>query len=123
MVPADKTGSEYVLTLGQFMGIIPFKGWDKIYPNVGWPQGVDEKMVERDTALGVTVRLLRIRGGRKSPPFVIRANTHLAVLSGSVQIAPLNGPTTTLTKKQYAFIPNGLAITLTNPKEYTGIYK
>ncbi|MSV27577.1 MAG: hypothetical protein EXQ52_02365 [Bryobacterales bacterium] len=123
MVPADKTGSEYVLTLGQFMGIIPFKGWDKLYPNVGWPQGVDEKFVERDAALGVTVRLIRIRGGRKTPPFMIRANTHLAVLSGSVQIAPLNGTTTTLTRKQYAFVPNGFAITLTNPKEYTGIYK
>ncbi len=123
MVPPDLTGNEYVLTLGQFMGIIPFKGWDKLYPNVGWPQGIDEKMVERDTALGATVRLIRIRGGRKTPPFIIRANTHLAVLSGSVQITPLNGTTTTLTKKQYAFVPNGFAITLQNPKEYTGIYK
>ena len=120
MVPADLTGSEYVLTLGQFLGIIPFKGWDKLYPGVGWPQGIDEKFVERDATQGSTIRVLRIRGGRKTPPFMIRANTHVAVLSGSVQIAPVNGAAVTLTAKQYAFVPNGFAITLSNPKAYTG---
>jgi len=120
MVPANLTGSEYVLTLGQFLGIIPFKGWDKLYPGVGWPQGVDEKFIERDATLGSTIRVLRIRGGRKTPPFLIRANTHVAVLSGSVQIAPVNGAAVTLTAKQYAFIPNGFAVTMSNPKVYTG---
>jgi len=119
-VPANLTGSEYVLTLGQFLGIIPFRGWDKLYPAGNWPQGIDEKFIERDAALGVTVRVLRIRGGRKTPPFIIRANTHIAVLSGSVQIAPVGGAAVTLGTKQYAFVPNGFAVTLSNPKAYTG---
>ncbi len=119
-VPRGTTGSEYVLTLGQFLGIIAFKGWDLLYPNVGWPQGIDEKLIERDAAAGTTIRAIRIRAGRTTPPFIIRANTHLAVLSGSVQITPLNGATQTLTTRQYAFVPNGFAITLSNPKAYTG---
>lgn len=119
-VGAGSTGNEYVLSIGNFLGIIPFKAWSKLYPTGNWPQGIDEKFIERDTVQGSTIRVLRIRGGRKTPPFLIRANTHLAVLSGSVQVAPVGGQPVTLTAKQYAFVPNGFAITLNNPKAYTG---
>jgi hypothetical protein len=119
LTPAGITGSEYVLQLGQFVALIPWIGLDQIYGS-GWPQGVDQRLIEQDNALGSTVRMIRLRPGRQTPPFVIRANTHLAVLQGSVQIRPTNGPARTLTAKQYAFIPNGFAISLANPVTYSG---
>jgi hypothetical protein len=119
-VPPGDTGNEFVLDLGKFLGILPWVGMEKIYPGVGWPFGIDQKLIERDDTLGTTARLFRLRGGRKTPTFVIRANTHLAVLSGSVQIIPPNGTPVTLTRHQYAFIPSGFAIVLSNPKQYTG---
>ena len=118
-VPAGQTGSEFVLDLGKFLGILPWRGLEYIYDRA-WPQGIDEKMIERDNTLGITSRVFRLRGGRKTPTFVIRANTHLAVLSGSVQVIPANGAPVTLSRHQYAFIPSGFAIVLSNPRQYTG---
>jgi hypothetical protein len=120
ITPADITGSEYVLQLGQFGALIPWVGLNKTYPGAGWPQGIDTRLIERDVALGSTVRMIRLRPGRQTPPFVIRANTHLAVLQGSVQIRPVNGAPIVLKPKQYAFVPNGFAITLANPVTYDG---
>ena len=118
--PPGLTGSEYVLTLGQFDALIPWVGWRVSYPNAGWPFGIDARLVEQDSALNATVRMIRLRPGIKTPAFRINANTHIAVLQGSVQITPNNGATTTLTQSQYVFIPNGFAITLYNPVPYTG---
>jgi hypothetical protein len=118
--PPGLTGSEYVLTLGQFDALIPWVGWRVSYPNAGWPFGVDARLIEQDSALNATVRMIRLRPGMKTPAFRINANTHIAVLQGSVQITPNNGATTTLTQSQYAFVPNGFAITLYNPVPYTG---
>jgi hypothetical protein len=117
--PSGKTGSEYVLDLGSFIGILRWVGFQNLYGS-GWPQGIDSKMIEQDTALGSTARLIRLRPGRTTPPFLIRANTHLAVLSGRVEITPTNGTTRVLTARQYAFIPNGFAIVLSNPAKYSG---
>ncbi len=116
--PPGLTGSEYVLQLGQFLGLIPWVGLSQLYPNTGWEEGIDQKLIDEDTSLGATVRLIRLRPGRKTPIFRIAANTHLAVLSGSVQIAPPNGPGTTLNRFNYAFVPNNFAITLSNPKQF-----
>jgi hypothetical protein len=119
ITPAGITGSEYVLQLGQFAALVPWLGFNDLY-GAGWPQGIDQRLLDFDSALGSTVRMIRLRPGRQTPPFVIRANTHLAVLQGSVQIKPLNGAAVTLTPKTYAFIPNGFAITLANPVTYSG---
>ena len=118
--PPGLTGSEYVLTLGQFGALIPWVELKDTYPGAGWPQGIDTRLVDQDSALGSTIRMIRLRPGRQTPPFVIRANTHLAVLQGSVTIRPTNGTARVLSKNQYAFIPNGFAITLSNPVVYTG---
>jgi hypothetical protein len=119
--PPGLTGSEYVLSLGQFDTLIPWVGWYITYPNVGWPEGIDARLIDSDSSVNATVRMIRLRPGKKTPPFLINANTHIAVLQGSVQITPTNnGTTTTLTQFQYAFIPNGFAITLSNPIPYTG---
>lgn len=118
IVPPGMTGSEYVLTLGDFLGILPWESLRQAYPGAGWSPGIDMKVVEEDTELGSTARILRLRPGRRTPPFRIAANTHIAVLSGSVQIEPMNGSPVTLEKFDYAFIPNGFAITLLNPKRF-----
>lgn len=118
-VPAGFTGSEYVLQLGQFAALVPWIQFKDLYGS-GWPQGVDQRLLDTDTALGSTVRMIRLRPGRTTPPFVIRANTHLAVLQGSVQLKPTSGNAVTLGPKMYAFIPNGFAITLSNPVPYSG---
>jgi hypothetical protein len=119
LTPAGITGSEYVLQLGQFVALIPWIGLNQIY-GAGWPQGIDQRMIEQDNSLGSTVRMFRLRPGRQTPTFVIRANTHVAVLQGSIDIVPANGTARTLTPKQYAFIPNGFAISLANPVTYNG---
>ena len=119
ITPPGFTGSEYVLQLGQFAALVPWLGFNDLY-GAGWPQGIDQRLFDTDTALGSSVRMIRLRPGRQTPPFVIRANTHLAVLQGSVQIKPANGAAVTLTPKMYAFIPNGFAISLANPVTYSG---
>jgi hypothetical protein len=119
ITPAGITGSEYVLQLGQFAALVPWLGFNDIY-GAGWPQGVDQRLLEQDNLLGSTVRMIRLRPGRQTPAFVIRANTHLAVLQGSVQVRPTSGAAVTLTSKMYAFIPNGFAISLANPVTYSG---
>ena len=121
IVPPGLTGSEYVLSIGSFDALIPWVGFYQTYPNAGWPQGIDARTIESDSALGATVRMIRLRPGKTTPAFKIGANTHLAVLSGSVQIIPSGGGTpVTLKANQYAFIPNGFAVSLSNPIPYTG---
>ncbi|HVY95237.1 MAG TPA: hypothetical protein VHA14_20900 [Bryobacteraceae bacterium] len=119
--PPGKDGSQYVLSIGTFDALVQWIGWNVTYPNVGWPWGIDARTIDTDSALGSTVRMLRLRPGIKTPTFKISGNTHLAVLSGSVVITPSNGgKPVTLTKFQYAFIPNGYAVSLGNPIPYTG---
>ncbi len=118
LVPPGLTGSEYVLTLGQFLGIVPWEGLRRLYPGVGWSPGIDVKLVEEDAELGSTARIVRLRAGRVTPPFRIAANTHIVVLSGSVQIAPVNGSAESLQRFDYAFVPNGFAVTLQNPRRF-----
>ena len=118
ITPRGLTGSEFVLELGQFMGLIPWVGLNQIYPGVGWQQGIDQRMIERDLALGSTVRMIRLRPGRRTPTFRVAANSHIAVLSGSVQIAPSRGASTVMNKFHYAFVPNNFAITISNPRVF-----
>jgi hypothetical protein len=120
ITPAGFTGSEYVLQLGLFGALVRWIGLNQIYPDAGWPQGIDQRLIDVDQALGSTVRMIRLRPGRQTPPFLIRANTHIAVLQGSVQVKPVNGAAVTLKAKQYAYVPNGFAVTLANPVTYSG---
>jgi hypothetical protein len=118
--PPGDDGMQYVLSLGSFDTLTPWVGWYLMYPNAGWPEGIDDRVIDSDSTLGATVQMIRLRPGKVTPTFMIKANTHLAVLSGSVQITPAGGKTVTLTQNQYAFIPNGFAISLSNPIPYTG---
>jgi hypothetical protein len=120
-VPPPGVGSaDYIISLGVFPALIPWQGFDRTFPGVGWQQGTDMKQLERDNSLNVTVRLIRLRPGRRTPPFSVDGNTHVLVLQGSVQIGPAGGTAQTLPSWQYAFVPPGYAITLSNPIAYAG---
>ena len=119
--PPGLTGIQYLLTLGKFLALIPWTGLNAAYPNQGWAQGVDQKIVDVDTSLGSTVQVIRLRPGRQTPAFKINANTHIGVLQGSITITPTGGGTpVTLTPFQYTFLPNGFGVTMSNPVPYTG---
>lgn len=119
-VPAGQIGIDYVVDLGKFVALQAWTSLRSVYPDQGWQDGIDQKLIEKNAALGITVREIRIRGGRQTPTFRLNANTHIAVLQGSVNIAPAGGNPTTLTQFQYSFVPNNYAITLSNPKKYEG---
>lgn len=118
--PPGLTGEDYVVQLGKFLALTPWVLLQDTYPGAGWPEGIDAKLVDQDASLGTTARVVRLRPGKTTPAFRLNANTHVAVLSGSVQIAPVNGTAVTMKPFQYAFLPNNFAITLSNPVPYTG---
>jgi hypothetical protein len=118
--PAGESGADYIISLGVFPALIPWQGLNLTVPNSGWQQGTDMKQLERDNSLNTTTRLIRLRPGRQTPPFSFDGNTHIVVLQGSVQISPAGGTAQMLTTWQYAFVPPGYAITLSNPAVYAG---
>jgi len=121
ITPAGLTGSEYVLSLGTPVALLPWVGLNFTYPGQGWKQGTDIRPIEQDGVAGTVIRMIRLRPGKVTPAFTFTGNTHLAVLQGSVTLTPTSGaPASTLTKFQYAFIPNGYSIVLSNPAVYSG---
>ncbi len=118
--PAGESGADYIVSLGVFPALVPWQGLNVTFPNSGWQQGTDAKTLERDNSLNTTVRLIRLRPGRQTPPFSLDGNTHILVLQGSVQIGPAGGTAQTLPSWQYAFVPPGYAISLYNPIAYAG---
>lgn len=118
--PPGVSGPDYIVSLGKFPALTPWSGLQKLFPNSGWVQGTDLKVMETDTTLSTTARFVRIRPGRTTPPFSIDGNTHIVVMQGSVQIAPAGGAPQTVPTLNYAFVPPGYAITLSNPAVYAG---
>jgi hypothetical protein len=119
-VPPGLTGIEYQLTQARVPLFFFWKEMRKEYPGQSWPPGVFVKLIEEDVSIPSTVRLLRLRAGAKSPPFRIPARTHVFVLQGSVDIAPVGGATTHMEPHWHAYLPAGMWLTLANPKPYEG---
>ncbi len=118
VVPPGSNGIKFLLERGDFLGIIPWLSLRDLYPGAGWRPGIDLKLLEDDEDLGVTIRVLRLRPGRVTPWFRIAASTHLWVLSGGVMITPAGGPTREMRQNIYAFVPNSLAVQLSNPAQF-----
>lgn len=118
--PPGVSNADYIISLGVFPALIPWQGFDRTVPNSGWQPGTDTKTLERDDSLNTTARLIRLRPGRKTPPFSIDGNTHILVLQGNAEIGPAGGPAQPLPGWHYAFVPKGYAISLSNPVVYTG---
>jgi hypothetical protein len=118
--PAGESGADYIISLGVFPALIPWKGLNVTIPNAGWQQGTDAKTLERDDKLNTTARLIRLRPGRQTPPLSFDGDTNIVVLQGNVQIGPAGETAQTLPSWQYAFVPSGYAITLSNEAVYAG---
>jgi len=119
-VPPGLTGPEFEIGLGVAPFFLPWTPIVKKYPNAGWREGVDLKFIEEDPELRSTIQLIRLRPGKSTPLFTIPGATHMFVLEGQVDITPAGGTPSTLKQNWYAFVPNGFAISLSNPKPYRG---
>jgi hypothetical protein len=118
--PGFSSSVAYLLSLGTFAGIVRWVGLNQQFPGVGWSQGIDTRLIERDLQYGTKIQLLRLRPGRSTPLFRINANTHLFVLTGNVTLTPANGTPTVMNPSTYSFVPPGYAIRLSNPLGYDG---
>ncbi len=121
--PPDISGFEYFFQLPGAVtlpSLLPWTNMWRLYPGGGWPNGVDLKLLETDTRVGNTTRLIRIRPGKRTPVFRIPGHTHLFVLQGGGDISPAGSTTVSLKKNDYAFLPENFVITLSNPKSYAG---
>jgi mannose-6-phosphate isomerase-like protein (cupin superfamily) len=98
----------------------PFVPWTPArlkYPNAGWQDGIDYKLVEADPVNGNVTSQLRLKPGKRTPNIRIRGNTHFYVLAGSVTLAPSGGGRpVVLSPNTYVYIPDGYAFTLANPR-------
>jgi hypothetical protein len=121
--PPGLTGIQYLVNdLASVVTLIPWTSVSAAYPGQGWQQGIDQKVIDVDSTTGSTVQLIRLRPGRKTPPFKVAANTHIAVLQGNLTIAPTGGGTPlVLNQFQYTFVPNGFSVVMSNPIPYTGV--
>lgn len=118
--PPGVSNADYIVSLGVFPALIPWQGFDRTVPHSGWQPGTDTKTLQRDDSLDTTARLIRLRPGRQTPPFSIDGNTHILVLQGDAQISPAGGAAKELPTWNYAFVPKGYAISLSNKIVYTG---
>src|SRR6185503_4838749 len=100
--------------------LLPWSNMSGHYPGAGWKHGIDLKMLDLDVALGTTILQLRLRPGIQTPMFRIPGHTHVFVLQGSVTITAAGVNTTALQQNDYAFLPGNFAVSLANPKHYTG---
>jgi len=119
----DTSGFEYLFQtpgLVKFPALLPWSNMAGLFPGAGWKQGIDLKMLDVDAALGTMIRQLRLRPGIQTPTFRIPGHTHLFVLQGSVTITAAGLNTIALKQNDYAFLPANFAVTLANPKPYTG---
>ncbi len=122
-VPPGMTGIELLLRtpgLIKILSLLPWVNLWRVYPQGGWPNGVDWKVLDEDPLAGDTIRLVRIRSGRSTPLFRTAGHTHFFVLQGSVQMIPAGSSPVTLNQNYYAFLPENFAVTLANPKKYGG---
>lgn len=119
-VPPGLTGAEYLVFFSKLPLFVLWGEMRKKYPGAGWPAGVDFRLIEEDASLQSTVQVIRIRAGRRTPPFRIGARTHVFVLQGSVDIAPVDGNPTHMETNWHAYLPAGFNVVLSNPAAFGG---
>jgi hypothetical protein len=90
------------------------------YPGAGWQDGVDQKMLETDSSINLTIRQIRLRPGTHTPPFRFAGHTHLFILQGGVTITPAGGAASPMTKYNYAYLPENFTVSLANPQQLAG---
>ena len=118
--PAGLTGIELEAFSGAAPFFLPWTNLRRLYPNQGWPPGMDVKIIDVDPSTANTTQLLRLRPGTKTPRFSIPGNTHMFVLEGEVNITTAAGSSTLVKREWYSFLPANFSISISNPKTYQG---
>lgn len=115
-VPPGQTGPEFSVSIGKVPLFVKWDEMRKLYPSGAWPQGVDLKFIEDDPEIPSSIRLMRIRPGRKTPLFRVPARTHFFVLQGAANITSAGGATTRMGRDWHAFLPANHVISIANAK-------
>jgi hypothetical protein len=121
--PANESGFQYLFTtpgLVTLPSLLPWTPLPSQYPGAGWMEKTFTKVMDVDTTVGDTIQLLRLEPGTKTPIFKTAGHTHLFVLQGSVNITPAGGSTVFMNTQTYAYLPEGFAVSLSNPAQYSG---
>jgi hypothetical protein len=119
LVPPGLTGFQYLFTAPGLVKVCSLLSWQNMsvaYPGAGWQEGVDQKMLETDSSIGMTIRQIRLRPGTQTPPFRFGGHTHFFVLQGGVNITPAGGAASPMSKYFYAYLPESFTVTLANPE-------
>ena len=119
-VPPGLTGDDVVLAAGVVPFFVPWQNMSRKFPGAGWMQGVDLKLIDSDNTVGDTINLMRLRPGTHTPVFQNSGATHLWVLQGTVTLNVPGSGTYVMPPGQYAYLPQALAVTLTNNRVYKG---
>jgi hypothetical protein len=121
--PPNLSGFQYLFTIPnavQLPSVLPWVNASTMYPTANWQPGTDFKLLDADPNIGDTIRQMRIRAGARTPVFNTAGHTHFFVLSGSVTVTPAGGTPIVMNQYDYAFLPEGFSISVSNPATYTG---
>jgi hypothetical protein len=116
----NETGTQMLLDSATFPVKVP---WTPLYvqqPNAGWTNGMDIKFIEHDATAGSVAQMLRIHQGATTQTFTIDGDTHFFIVQGSVNINLPGGQSTPFPYFNYAFIPQGMTFSISNPTVYDG---
>jgi hypothetical protein len=117
--PPGVSGFQYLFSVPgavKLSTLFPWQNMSVAYPGAGWQEGVDQKVLEIDSSIGVTIRQIRLRPGTHTPPFRFAGHTHLFILQGGVTITPAGGVASPMTKYNYAYLPENFTVSLANPQ-------
>jgi len=121
--PPTESGFQYLFTtpgLVTLPSLLPWTPLPSQYPGAGWKEKTFTKLIEIDNSIGDTIQLLRLQPGTQTPIYKTAGHTHLFVLQGSVNITPAGGSTVHMNTQDYAYLPEGFAISLSNPAQFSG---
>lgn len=116
----NETGTQMLLNSATFPVEVPWAPLYTKYPSAGWPDGLDIKFIEKDTTMGSIAQMIRVHAGTTTPNFTIDGATHLFIVQGNVNINVPGGATKAFPYFNYAFIPQGMSFSISNPLVYSG---
>lgn len=117
--PPGITGFQYLFNTPGLVKVAPLLPWQNLsvaYPGAGWQEGIDQKILEIDNSINLTIRQIRLRPGTQTPPFRFAGHTHLFILQGGVTITPAGGGAAPMTKYNYAYLPESFTVSMANPQ-------
>jgi hypothetical protein len=117
----NETGTQLLLDSATFPVEVPWMPLHVKYPGQPWGDGFDIKFIEEDDVMHSVAQMIKIHVGATTPTFKIDGSTHFFLVQGNVKIHLAGGQTTVpMPYFNYAFIPSGLAFSISNSRTYNG---